>query len=75
MSNKQNDIVGETAFEAHCEDMRMWAVEQEIERLYKAMAKDRLALTAERIRGLAQEKTIEVMNQRLDGIVGAIKCD
>ena len=72
MSNKQNDIIQETAYEAQCEDMRMWAVEQQISDLIKNMREDRLKLTAERIRGLAQQKTIGLLSKRLDGVLGAI---
>ena len=72
MSNKQNDIILETAYEAQCGDMRMWAVEEELERLNKDMNKLRLQVMAERIRGLAQQKKIDLLSERLDNVLGAI---
>ena len=72
MSNKQNDIILEAAYEAQCEDMRMRAVEEELERLNKDMNKLRLQVMAERIRGLAQQKKIDLLSERLDNVLGAI---
>lgn len=72
MSNKQNDIIRETAFDAHCEDMRMWAIEQQLEKLMNDMADDRLKLTAVRIQNLALIQAHKVLSGRLDKILGAI---
>ena len=58
-------------FDEHCDDMLQWAVQNQIDDLRKNMHKDRLAVTAERIRGLAQQKTIELMSKRLDKILSA----
>ncbi len=66
MSNKQNDEIRETAYEAQCEDMLDWAVQNQIDDLRKDMHQDRLKATADRIRTKLQQKTIDLMSKRLD---------
>lgn len=64
MSNKQNDHFYETAYEAQCEDMRIYAVEQQLQGL-------RLELTAQKIANKALTQAHIILSGRLDGIVGA----
>ncbi len=66
MSNKQNDHFNETAYDAQCEDMLDWAVQNQIDDLRKDMHQDRLKATAEKIRAKLQQKTIDLMSKRLD---------
>ncbi len=70
MSNEQNDTIRETAYEAgreyeaQCEDMRIYAVEQQLQEL-------RLELTAQKIANKALLQAHKILSGRLDRIVGA----
>lgn len=76
MSNKENDIIRETAYEAEyerdCDDMAMWALANQIETLRKDMQKDRLQLTAQKLRAKLQQKTIDLQSIRIDKILEAV---
>ena len=66
MSNKQNDIIQETAYEADCEDMRMWAVENQLEELLREN-------TARKIETKALTQAHKLLSLRLDRILEAIQ--
>ena len=66
MSNQQNDIIQETAYEAQCEDMRMWAVENQLEELLREN-------TARKIETKALTQAHKLLSLRLDRMLEAIQ--
>ena len=72
MSNKQNEIIRETAYDADCEDMAMWALANQIEMIFRDMQKDRLKMTAQKIELKAQQRTIDLMSERIDKIMEVV---